>query len=83
MVQEKTKQKKKQKKINDVAKYTGIAFQMVVIILLGVFGGIKLDEKVTGIEFPLFTIIFSLLAIGLALYYTIKDLLKMNKPDDK
>ncbi|MBN2482009.1 MAG: AtpZ/AtpI family protein [Bacteroidales bacterium] len=52
---------------------------MLFILLLGVFGGIKLD-KLVKLEFPLFTILFSFLAMVLALYYAVKDLLHKNKP---
>ena len=57
------------------AKYSGIAFQMVAIILIGVFGGVKLDEYLQ-LGFPVFTVVFSLLSVFLAIYYVIKDLLK-------
>lgn len=51
-----------------------MAFQMVVIIGAGVWGGVKVDEWLnTG--FPVFTLIFSLLAVSFAIYYFIKDLL--------
>ncbi len=71
--------KPKQKdQLKAYAKYTSIAFQMLVIILLGVFGGIKLDEFLA-IEFPIFTILFSILSVILAIYYVTKDLLKKNQ----
>ncbi len=57
------------------AKYSGIAFQMVAIILIGVFGGVKLDAYLQ-LKFPIFTVIFSLLSVFLSIYYVIKDLLK-------
>jgi hypothetical protein len=49
---------------------------MIVIILLGVFGGMKLD-KVLRLGFPLFTVLFSILSVFLAIYYAIKDFLKI------
>jgi len=57
------------------AKYSGIAFQMVAIILLGVFGGMKLDSFLN-LKFPLFTVLFSILSVFLSIYTVIKDLLK-------
>lgn len=48
---------------------------MLVIILLGVWGGVKLDELID-IKFPVFTVVFSFLSVGLAIYVVIKDLLK-------
>ncbi len=73
--QELTPKEVQKKKLNSYAKYSGVAFQMVVVILLGVFGGIKADNYF-GMKFPLFTIIFSLLGVILAIYYAVKDLLK-------
>ncbi len=52
-----------------------MAFQMVAIILVGVFGGIKLDQ-IVNMEFPLFTLILSILSVALAIYYSIKDFIK-------
>lgn len=71
-------QNKKKKLLEDYAKYTTIAFQMLVIILAGVFGGIQLD-KVVKWETPVFTILFSILSVVLAIYYVIKDFLKSKK----
>ncbi len=41
-------------------QYSGLAFEMLAFILLGVFGGVKLDEYMQS-EKPVFTIIGSLL----------------------
>lgn len=68
-------EKDKKKLLEGYAKYSSIAFQMIAIILLGVFGGIQLD-KITGWEFPLFTIILSIFSVILAIYYVTKDLMK-------
>jgi len=49
---------------------------MVAFILIGVFGGIKLDRWLE-FRFPVFTVVLSLLGTGLAVYYGIKDFLRM------
>ena len=67
--------KKEKNKLKSYAKYTNMAFQMMVIIIAGTFGGLKLDELVSW-EFPIFTLVFSLLSVSLAIYISIKDLLK-------
>jgi len=66
---------KKKKYLNSYAKYSSIAMQMLVIILLGIWGGVKLDELVN-FEFPLFTVLLSFISVSLAIYVVIKDLIK-------
>lgn len=70
---EKTNEPKKQ--LNDYARYSGMAVQMIVIILLGVWGGIKLD-KVLSLKFPFFTLVLTLLSVFLAMLFAIRDFLK-------
>lgn len=73
--------KKKKKSLVNYAQYTGIAFQMLIIILIGVFGGFKLDQWLN-MSIPVFTVIFSLLAVILAIYSVTKDLIRTGKPPD-
>ncbi|MBS4060566.1 MAG: AtpZ/AtpI family protein [Bacteroidetes bacterium] len=61
--------------MNAYAKYSSMAFQMIFIILAGVYGGILLD-KLTGWQFPVFKLSLSLISVILAVYYSIKDFLK-------
>jgi F0F1-type ATP synthase assembly protein I len=72
----KTKKDKDQSPLKEYAKYSSLGFQMLVIILLGVFGGMKLDESVGSIDFPLFTLVFTVLAVFLAIYFAIKDFIR-------
>ena len=48
---------------------------MIAIILVGVFGGIKLDELVKW-EFPVFTLVLTVLAVIMSMYYAVKDLIR-------
>lgn len=61
------------------ASYSGMAFQMGIIIALGTWGGIKLDEKLS--LSPLFTIVCALLSITLAMYVMINKLSNKKKED--
>ncbi len=70
-----TDQNSRKKSLNSYAKYSSIAFQMLLIILAGVYAGIKLDAWLK-IKFPIFTLILSLGAVALSIYYVIKDFLK-------
>jgi F0F1-type ATP synthase assembly protein I len=59
---------------------------MIAIIGIGVYLGVKLDKKYPN-KYKLFTLIFSLLAIGIALYSVIKQVSdfshKQKKSNDK
>jgi F0F1-type ATP synthase assembly protein I len=48
---------------------------MIAIILIGVFAGIKIDKWLKT-DKPVFTALLSVLAVILAIYYSIKDLLR-------
>jgi len=50
-----------------------MAAQMAITILIGVFGGIKVDEYLS-LNTPVFTLVFSLLSVAAAMYFVIKDL---------
>ncbi len=67
--------KKVKNNLKGYAKYSGIAFQMLIVILLGVFGGFKLD-KYLELRIPVFTIVGSIVSVSLAIYIAIKDVLK-------
>ncbi len=67
--------KKTSNPLNNYAKYSSIALQMLVIIAGGVVGGYYLDKWI-GIKFPVFTVLFSFLSVSLAIYISIKDFLK-------
>lgn len=69
------KNKKQKNSLNNYAKYSGIAFQMLAIILIGVFGGMKLDDFLS-FEFPVFTLVLTVVAVAFSIYFTIRDLLK-------
>ena len=72
------KEKQPSKPLNAYAKYSSLGIQMAVIIGGGCYGGYKLDEYYKNTN-SVFTIIFSLLSIGLAMYVVIKDVIKSSK----
>jgi hypothetical protein len=49
---------------------------MLIIILVGVFGGVKLDQLVD-LRFPVFTVLLSIISVSLAIYSAVKDFIKM------
>lgn len=54
------------------AKYSGIAFQMLGTIGLGVYAGLKVDEWQQN-KFPLWTLVLSLGSVAGSLYLLIKQ----------
>jgi F0F1-type ATP synthase assembly protein I len=73
--QKKNPKKQESKGLNDFARYSGLAFQMIAIIAITTWGGIRLD-KLAGSGTPVFTIILSLLGVIAAIYTAIKDFIK-------
>lgn len=72
----------KDKPLTNYAYYSNMALEMGVIIAAGVFGGVKLDKWLH--TSPLFTLVCTLVAIAIALYVMLKDLLpnKKNNTDE-
>ncbi len=64
-------------KFKNYAKYSNLTFQMAIIIIAGVFGGLKIDEYFN--TKPIFTLILSVLSVIIAIYFAIKDLININK----
>lgn len=69
---------KTKESLQGYARYSNMAIQMFAIIGIGVFGGYKLDG-LTGIRFPVFTVVLSILAVFGAIYLSVKDLLRTKK----
>ena len=63
------------KGLQDFGKYSGLAFQMLVIIGVMTWLGVKLDE-ILGLTTPVFTIILSLLGVFAGIYTAIKDFIR-------
>ena len=72
-------EQKNKKALSDLAKYSAIGFQMIAFMVIGVLGGMKLDQWIKGIEFPLFTVVLTLVSVIFATYYSIKDFIKPKK----
>ncbi|MFO8086941.1 MAG: AtpZ/AtpI family protein [Bacteroidales bacterium] len=78
-----TKKKKKNKhntNLHNYARYSSMAFQMMAVIIVGVWGGVKLDEWLR-IGFPVFTILLSFVSVGGAVYIGIKDFINTKQND--
>lgn len=62
------------KSLNVYARYSGMAFQMIAIILLGTYGGWKMDDWLN--TKPIFTILLILISVVLSIYFVTRDLLR-------
>lgn len=71
MEQQNNSPENKRKWLSTYAKWSGLAFTMIAVILVGVFGGRALDNKLEN-DFPTFTLIFTILSLIFAFYYLIK-----------
>jgi len=77
--QEKSPQQKNldqaRKSLREYARYSNLAFKLIAVVLAAFFIGMLMDRWLN-INFPLFTLIFSVGGLILTLYLLIKDLLK-------
>ena len=62
-------QKEKRSQYSGFSAYAGLSVQMGIIIFLGTFGGLKLDQSLG--SSPAFTIVLALASIALAMYVLI------------
>lgn len=62
--------------------FMGIPFQMGIVIFLFTYFGMWLDEKYSEESSSLYTIIFSLLSVFIALYNVIRQVKNINKNNE-
>lgn len=76
MLPKKDKLKRPKKEyLRSYVRYSNIAFQMIAIITVGTYGGMKIDEYLHT-RFPAFTLILMLCSVGLAIYSVLRNLSK-------
>jgi F0F1-type ATP synthase assembly protein I len=61
------------KNLNDYARYSGMAIQMLVIILVGTFAGYRLDLWLH--TKPILTVLLSVISVAISIYLVTRDLL--------
>jgi F0F1-type ATP synthase assembly protein I len=74
-------EEKKKNGSSKFARLSGIGLQMGVTIFLGSFIGKSLDDKYPS-DKKWYTILFTLLFVGISLYNVLKQLNKINAEDD-
>jgi F0F1-type ATP synthase assembly protein I len=71
-----------QKQHRQFFKFANVGIQMGLIIGLASWGGVKLDEKYQN-KTPVFTIVLSLLGIGVGLYLVLKEFINPKNNKDQ
>lgn len=78
MTDNKNPKKQANNPLNAYARFSSIAIQMFVIIGIGTYVGIKIDEYFQN-KNDLFTIIFSLLSVILSILYVVRSIISSSK----
>ncbi|OFX59014.1 MAG: hypothetical protein A2066_00030 [Bacteroidetes bacterium GWB2_41_8] len=65
---------KPKKQIDDFIRYSSLAFEMIVIMGIGVWIGVKIDEWLE-LDFPAFTLALMILSVAGAIYHAIRKFL--------
>jgi len=68
-------EEKKDSPLKFYAKYSTLAFQMIAIMVAGAFGGKAIDSWVNW-NFPVFTLILTILSVAGAVFYGMRELFK-------
>jgi F0F1-type ATP synthase assembly protein I len=69
------------RRLNNYARFSGIAIQMFAIIGIGTYVGVKLDEKFPN-KHNLFTVILSLLSVIMSIVFVIRRIIAASKDND-
>ncbi len=65
---------KPKKKVDDFIRYSSLAFEMIMIMGVGVFAGVKIDYWL-GLNFPVFTLVLMIFSVVGATYHAIRKFL--------
>ncbi|MCB0374695.1 MAG: AtpZ/AtpI family protein [Sinomicrobium sp.] len=76
-----TSRKKPKRPLEQYVRFSGILFQMIGIIALGTFGGIKLDERYPN-KNDVYTVTLTTLAVVASIYVAIRQIIKLTKEDE-
>jgi len=65
------KYQKPKKKFDDFIRYSSLAFEMIVIMGIGTWSGILIDDWLE-LGFPVFTLVLMILSVVGAIYHAIR-----------
>ena len=67
-----------QDQVKPYLKYSGMAVQMICILVVAAWGGRKLDGYL-GLKYPVLTIVLMLIGVVAAMYLIVSSVIKDNK----
>jgi len=70
----KNKLQEPKKQFDNFIRYSSLAFEMIVIMGIGVFAGLKIDQWLD-LSFPVFTFVLMILSVVGAIYHAIRKFL--------
>lgn len=79
-LQNKHPQQNQGKQLSSYARYSGLVFQMMAIIGLGVFVGFKLDQSYPN-QHHLFTTFLALFSVIAAVVYVVRRIIAISKEE--
>jgi len=65
---------KPKKQLDDFIRYSSLAFEMIVIMGIGVLAGVKIDHWLK-LSFPVFTLVLMIMSVIGAIYHAIRKFL--------
>jgi len=68
------KYQKPKKKLDDFIRYSSLAFEMMAIMGIGTFAGVKIDQWLD-LQFPVFTLVLMILSVAGGIYHAIRKFL--------
>ena len=74
----KNQAQKKKKQLNNYARFSGIAFQMIAIIAIGAISGLKLDAKYPN-KYGIYSIALSFTSVIIAIVFVIRRIIAYSK----
>ena len=74
-------QKDPKRQLNSYAQFSGIVIQMIAIIGIGTFIGVKLDENFPN-EYNLYTLILTLTSVIASIIYVIRRIIATSKKEE-
>ena len=78
MASEPPSRESRQEQTKSYLKYSGLAFQMIAVLVLAAWGGHALDEKLE-MKYPVWTLVLLLLGLFASMYLVIRGVMRNSR----